>query len=356
MVIDLVLAEDVVRIQGIGKRQQQMLLQVDVLFLRDAAEQCRERQQLPRKEQVGEVCVPVVHGARVAAAIHRDFLARVERISLHPVPLSFRLPHALQVAFVRGLQEPPVARRAVPFDAEKAHRKRPADTLHHVQQAMTLAAVRAHGKSPSGIAVGRIELRVTHGAGSFLRVGRNVKERATVGTDHRPAVRPARYPVVGPQVESLPALVAGDLLHPESVHDVCIVSFRAGGAVERLDLVPDPTLQAVVGISKILRVHRFDFFLRQEPRHRVDVGANDAGPQPERLEQRGSASHERVENDRAFLRLPAAPKPSDDLPLRSVGVAQQRDQEHAEYRAKSPGPPFVHPVDRALAVALPQRH
>ena len=157
------------------------------------------------------------------------------------------------------------------------------------------------------------------------------------------------------------------VLDPEGVDDVRFhmrSNFRPveseQGLVQWLVVIPGdgPFRQPLERVLQGIQVHRFDFRLDDEPSDGIEVDSNHPATQPERLDHRRSATHERIEHDLARgIRVVTviSVKLLHEIGGRAVsfpGRLQRPQQDCTEHAGGPSCEPLVHLIDGLEAVAL----
>ena len=164
-----------------------------------------------------------------------------------------------------------------------------------------------------------------------------------------------RDQVARKQVERLPARFAVLHLHPEEGLDryVRVTVVRAGGTVVAIDVGSQRRDERTGGPLVGGDVDRLDLLADDPGGHRVDVEAFHVAADAVRLQERGSAAHERIGDPQAREVIRAKEE------ILEGRLPELREQEAPKQGARTPGEPLVDADDRAvvlLDLLLPERH
>ncbi|MFA7233704.1 MAG: hypothetical protein WC076_06310 [Terrimicrobiaceae bacterium] len=102
-------------------------------------------------------------------------------------------------------------------------------------------------------------------------------------------------------------------------------------------------------------IHRLDLGFDNEPGDRVEIHPDDLATEPQRLDNRRAAAHERIENNlpvRIRIIRVVAVKLGHDV---RAGRLERREQDGAEHAGCTPRKPFVHLVNRLERITLRHR-
>ena len=122
-----------------------------------------------------------------------------------------------------------------------------------------------------------------------------------------------------------------------------------------------PSGQALQGGLQLIQIDRLNLRLDDEPGHRIEINAGDATAQPQRLHDRGTASHEGIKND-CVLRVRIVAVILIELRHQIGGRAvrlyrrlQCAQEDRPEHAGGAPREPLVHLVDGLEGIPLRDR-